>query len=395
MAKEPKLPTGMTKRGKTYYSNFREDGKQIRKKLSPDFSVAKAMLKDLRMKVYRASNGDIDNDVSISELAKQWFTSIGQRIAGTTVIRYRQNFANIERLLPVRKVSLLSIDVMEQFRETRLAETVPHKSDTVSASTVNKDVAALSNMLNWAVDRKKIGSKPIAGLKKLREFKKEERALQPSETQLIFNESSLFWRRIWYAYFTTGLRKMELVNLLFTDIDWEAREIIVRATLTKNSKARRIPIDDVLYGILKNQKQEAPKRKPGRRGGRDTIKRIEANFSKKHVFVNTCNSPLGNNLYRNFKAICKKCGIETETRDAEGNLIEVVTLHSTRHSFATVLISNGADPKTVQALMGHKTLDMTMRIYAKVNATRKQEAIQKLDFSSQLPDENTFKKNAD
>ena len=174
------------------------------------------------------------------------------------------------------------------------------------------------------------------------------------EAQLIFKSSTDFWRRIWYAYFTTGMRKAELANLLFTDIDWDAREIVVRATLTKNNTSRRIPIDDILYEILLLQHQEAPNRKPGKWADRKTTERIKERFSKKHVFVSTANTPLGNNVYRKFIETCKKCGIETKTHDAEGNLIEVVVLHSTRHSFATHLIRNGADPKSVQSLMGHK-----------------------------------------
>lgn len=244
-------------------------------------------------------------------------------------------------------------------------------------------------MLDWAVERKKIGSNPIRSLKKLREFKKEERPLELWEAQLIFETSTEHWRRIWYAYFTTGLRKMELANLLFSDIDWKLNEIVVRATLTKNSTARRIPIDEVLYEILLLQKREVSNRSPGRWSDQKTRDRIEAKFSKKHVFVTTANTPLGNNIYRSFIAICKQCGIVTKTKDAEGNLVEVVALHSIRHSFATDLIRNGADPKTVQSLMGHKTLDMTMQIYAKVNSSSQHKAISKLSFGEALPNEKS------
>ncbi len=118
-----------------------------------------------------------------------------------------------------------------------------------------------------------------------------------------------------------------------------------------------------------------------------------ASSLSRHLFVTTANTPLGNNVYRSFKAICAKSGIETKTLDGEGNLIEVVVLHSTRHTFATDLIRNGADPKSVQALMGHKTLDMTMRIYTKVNVTQKQNAIKKLSFGSVLPVEKDTEEN--
>lgn len=373
-------PSGMTKRGSKYYSNFRQDGRLHRKVLSSNLQVAKTMLQDQKMKVYREGNGDIDNDQNVKELADEWFRSIGQQLGPKTVIRYRQNIANVIRLLPVRFVRSLSLDVIEEYRETRLQE-------SVKPATVNKDVAALSRMLNWAVERRKIGSNPIEGLKKLPEFKKEERALELAETALIFKTSTEHWRRIWYAYFTTGLRKMEIANLLFTDVDWKAKEIIVRATLTKNSTARRIPIDEVLFEILRYQKKNASKRKPGKWSDQKTTDQIKEKFSKKHLFVTTKNTPLGNNVYRNFIAICEKCGISTKTTDAEGNVVEAVVLHSTRHSFATELIRNGADPKTVQTLMGHKTLDMTMKIYAKVNSSSKHEAVSKLPFNSALPDQ--------
>lgn len=185
----------------------------------------------------------------------------------------------------------------------------------------------------------------------------------------------------------------QLANLLFTDIDWDAKEIVIRETLTKNSTARRIPIDEILYEILLLQKGGAQKRKPGKWANQKTTNRIKEKFSKKHVFVTTANTPLGNNIYRSLIAICKKCGIVTKTNDAEGNLVEVVVLHSTRHSFATDLIRNGADPKAVQSLMGHKTLEMTMRIYTKVNSFQKHDAIGKLSFGSALPSENSDEEN--
>ena len=372
------LPSGMIKRGKKYYANFRYDGKLIRKVLSPNLQVAKTMLRDLRMKVYKESVGDIGNDLGIAELVEAWFRSIQQTVGASTLTRYRQNISNMLRLLPVEKVDQLNLDVLDDFREVRLAE-------GVKSSTVNKDVAALITMLNWAVHRGKIGSNPIKGLKKLPEFKKESRAISVQEAKQILEHSNEFWRRIWYAYFTTGLRKMELANLLFTDIDWGAREIVVRATLSKSSRERRIPIDDILYEILLYQQREASNRVPGSWADQKTTDRIKERFSPDHVFVTTANTPLKHNIYRQFMVACRRCGIETKTFDANGALIESVVLHSTRHSFATELIRNGADPKSVQALLGHKSLELTLQVYAKAYTKQKHEAIKKLSFSAVMP----------
>jgi site-specific recombinase XerD len=59
-----------------------------------------------------------------------------------------------------------------------------------------------------------------------------------------------------------------------------------------------------------------------------------------------------------------------------------VDLHSLRRTFATSLIVGGADPKSVQELLGHKTLDMTMRIYAKIHAQTRRRALARLPYGS-------------
>jgi len=57
-----------------------------------------------------------------------------------------------------------------------------------------------------------------------------------------------------------------------------------------------------------------------------------------------------------------------------------VDVHSLRRTFATELIVNGADPKSVQELLGHKTLVMTMKLYAKVKPQNKRQAVAKLSY---------------
>jgi site-specific recombinase XerD len=77
---------------------------------------------------------------------------------------------------------------------------------------------------------------------------------------------------------------------------------------------------------------------------------------------------------------CSRAGIETTTHDSEGRLVEHVDVHSLRRTFVTNLIVNGADPKSVQEMLGHKTLKLTMAIYAKVKAASKRQAVGKLSY---------------
>jgi hypothetical protein len=78
---------------------------------------------------------------------------------------------------------------------------------------------------------------------------------------------------------------------------------------------------------------------------------------------------------------CEAAKIVTRTQDAEGREIDHVDLHSLRRTFATNLIESGADPKSVQELLGHETLDMTMRLYAKIKGRgTKRSAIGRLSY---------------
>ena len=380
------MPSGMIKRGRVYHAHFRFEGQPIRGRLSSDLSVAKEMLVELRYSLYRKSVGDISNDYPLKKLTKEWLRSITQKLDKKTVLRYGINLDNIHRLMPNRNVTDLSLDAVEDFRDQRLIERVGDRY--IKPQTVNKDVAALSNMLNWAVERKKIGSNPILKISKLPEIPKESRALEPEEVKALLQCSSEHWRRIWYAYFTSGTRKMELANCLFTDVDWNQQELIIRAGHSKSGRERRISLDDRLFGIIGQQKDNAKARQPGSWSDAKTTALIRERFSQRHIFVTTANTPLGGNVYRQFMATCKKAKISTSTTDGDGRVVEAVSLHSTRHTFASNLILNGADPRSVQDLLGHRTIDMTMRVYAKLFANQQRSAISKLSIGEGLTFEN-------
>ena len=287
--KNPELPSGMIKRGRVYYSHFRFRGKSIRGRLSPDLSVAKAMLTDLRHRLYRNSIGDISNDYELEKLALEWLRSAAQRLNEKTVLRYEQSLNHVHRLLRGSNVADLNHDVIEDFRGLRLLEKV--RNGNVKPQTVNKDVAVLNNMLNWAMERGKIGSNPIAKISKLPEYPKESRALEPEEVEALLRCSTDHWRRIWYAYLASGLRKMELANTLFTDVDCKSQELIVRASYSKNGRQRRVPLDARLFEVMVHQKEKADQRQPGSWADKRITKRIKERFSRRHVFVTTANTP--------------------------------------------------------------------------------------------------------
>src|SRR5262249_19034661 len=128
-----------------------------------------------------------------------------------------------EKYCPVRSVRQLDHAYVEGFRDHRI-------SQGVTPRTVNKHVDTLRAMLNKGVFWKKIGSNPIAGIKRLPHDKpkKERRALTVEEVEALFAASSDRMRVIWRAFMCTGLRLRELVNLTFDDFDEERRTLTVR-----------------------------------------------------------------------------------------------------------------------------------------------------------------------
>ena len=73
----------------------------------------------------------------------------------------------------------------------------------------------------------------------------------------------------------------------------------------------------------------------------------------------------------------------------EADQFPLFSSHSFRHTFATRCIEAGINPKTLQAYLGHATLQMTMDLYVHVTDTHKHEEFQKLD--KVMPKKNTSK----
>ena len=138
----------------------------------------------------------------------------------------------------------------------------------------------------------------------------------------------------------SGLRVSELVSLKLNDIDLYNDTILIHG---KGSKERIVPIGDyskeylIKYLDVRNS----------------LIKKKNGNF--KELFLNNHGRPITRNGF-NFllSKLLKEKGINKK-----------VTPHTLRHSFATHMLDNGADLRTIQELLGHSDI-VTTRIYTHV-----------------------------
>lgn len=166
----------------------------------------------------------------------------------------------------------------------------------------------------------------------------------------------------------TGLRIGELCALQWKDINFENKTVTISKTLqriftrnksgkgstkiiittpkTKNS-VRTVPISSLLYPVLKHMQSNNPE--------------IYLLTGKK-----TCTEP---RTYRDYyNRLLKKLEIPH------------IHFHGLRHTFATRLIENGADYKTVSELLGHASVNITLNLYVHPQMEQKRKAVELMNF---------------
>ncbi|MEX1438516.1 site-specific tyrosine recombinase XerD [Enterococcus sp. C53] len=150
-------------------------------------------------------------------------------------------------------------------------------------------------------------------------------------------------RAILEVMYATGMRVSELVGLKLSDLHLSLGLV---QTLGKGDKERIIPLGDYAIQWLERYLDEA---RP----------LLVANSSETHVFVNHHGTGLSRQgIWKNLKQLVREAGINKE-----------VTPHTLRHSFATHLLENGADLRTVQELLGHADISTT-QIYTHITKKR-------------------------
>lgn len=151
-------------------------------------------------------------------------------------------------------------------------------------------------------------------------------------------------RAILEMMYATGLRVSELIGLKLGDLHLS---IGLLQTIGKGDKERIIPLGDYAIHWVERYLSEA----------RPLL--VQKNPNETHLFVNRHGKGLSRQgIWKNLKTIVQEAGIGKD-----------VTPHTLRHSFATHLLENGADLRTVQELLGHADISTT-QIYTHITKKR-------------------------
>ena len=183
-----------------------------------------------------------------------------------------------------------------------------------------------------------------------------------------------------------GLRRGEMLALLWTDIDFKAKTLSVskaadmptNATTVKKPKTkagtRIVPIPDAIMPALLRARREAismyvcPAMHTGDIMSAQAY--MEAWSSYMH-YLNLCAG--GRDKVRTKNENGKVCFIPAV------QAMEPFTAHQLRHSYATMLYDADVDVKTAQKLLGHADFSVTMKIYTHLSTEKESAGIEKLN----------------
>ena len=223
--------------------------------------------------------------------------------------------------------SLRALD-LERFKASKQLD--------VSPKTVNNMIICLKKLMNSLVEWEMLEKNPFGRVRKLRAMEFEWDFLTREESDALLQASDPRWRPFFAAAVWTGLRLGELLALRWDDINWRNDKLFVRRAIhrgivgtPKSGKPREVPMNSKLALMLRELKLKS------------TCELVFA--SENNTFLDP------SNIKRPYSKALRDAGLRS------------LRFHDLRHSFASQLVSAGVTLKVVQELLGHQSIQMTLR----------------------------------
>jgi integrase len=235
------------------------------------------------------------------------------------------------------------------------------RGEGLDPSTIRNAVTPLRVIYRWASTRGLgVGLNPTRGLELPSSDARRDRVAAPAEAAALIAAVPEVDRALWATAFYTGLRRGELMALRWEDLDvsagllrversWDAK---AREVVEVKSRAgrRQVPVPRVLRPILLEHRMRQGRGGEGLVFGRSVVVPFEPTTIRN----------------RALKA----------WEDAE---LEAIGLHEARHTFASMAIAAGVNPKALSTYMGHASITITLDRYGHLMPGNEEEAAALLD----------------
>jgi len=322
------------KRGKTYYLDVTYKGKRTRKAVGRNKKVAELALKDIEVKIAKEEFLGIfeDKRISFLDFGRDYLNYSRSNKAKSSFERDKSSVKHLTDFFGDVFLPDIKPEQIEHYKSFR--------REIVKPATVNRELACLSHMFTFAIKLGLVAHSPTEKMKKFKEPPGRLRFLSIEEIFGLVEASADHLKPIIITAVNTGMRKSEILNLNWNDVSFKNRSIIIRQS--KNNEIRIIPINKMLF---------------------DSLFELYKNRIADRVFMR--NGKPVKDIRTAFSNALKRSGIKD------------FRFHDLRHTFASHLVMNGTNLRTVQQLLGHKDIQMTMR-YAHLSKDFVQDAVDHL-----------------
>ena len=265
------------------------------------------------------------------------------------------NYLSIERQLSINTIDGYKRDLYDFYKFTNKSYKKVKKEDIINyisylnkkvgPKTINRHIVSIKNYFKYLEKNSFITSNPCTDITGLKTPKKMPRVLSINdidklldiEVKDVYTSRNKAMLELMYS---SGLRVSELLNLTLNNIDFNMNLVRIYG---KGSKERIVPVSDIatkyLYEYINLY--------------RNTL--VKNNITDL-IFLNSRGNKLSRQgFFKILKEIALEKGINKE-----------ISPHVLRHSFATHLLNNGADLRSIQTMLGHENIETT-QIYTHVS----------------------------
>ncbi|MBN2134554.1 MAG: site-specific tyrosine recombinase XerD [Acidobacteria bacterium] len=272
------------------------------------------------------------------------YLSVEKGLSVNTLESYKNDLTRFFSYLLQKKLSWETIR-----RQDVEAYLTAAQNEGVTVATVSRYISSIRSFYNFTQLEKLSDNNPSEDIelpkkpKKLPEFlntEEVERLLSAPDKETVTGLRDAAMLELLYA---TGERVSEIINLKMEDLNLDEGYLVC---MGKGSKQRLIPFGDaageMIIRYIRNSRLKLMKEQ-----------------STPFLFLSTRSGPLSRKTFwKMIKDYRLKAGIEKD-----------ISPHTLRHSFATHLLQNGADLRSVQMLLGHSDISTT-QIYTHINQHR-------------------------
>ncbi|HIR93100.1 MAG TPA: site-specific tyrosine recombinase XerD [Candidatus Egerieimonas intestinavium] len=269
-----------------------------------------------------------------------------KKSSGNTEVSYERDLRKLSQFL-----SDQGIEDITQVTATNLNSYMLYlERKRFAPSTVSRSVASIRAFFQYLVKIQEISENPSEGLHPPKVEKKMPEILTVEEVDLLLAQPNagtpkgMRDRAMLELLYATGIRVSELVHLVLSDVNLSLGFL----TCHESGKERIIPFGSVAKRALQTYLAEA---RPG----------FVTEESGELLFTNCSGKMMSRQgFWKILKSYASAAGIQAD-----------ITPHTLRHSFATHLLQNGADLKSLQEMLGHSDISTTqMYVNMSVNKIR-------------------------